>query len=319
MTEALTQTDAARVATAEVTVVVANYQGEAVLPDCLGTLRAQTRPPRDVLVVDAGSTDGGTEIAEDFGATVIATENRGVGWLYNTGARAAGTPLVALVNNDVAFAPDWLELVTAALERDPDTFAADSTQLDWEGSSVIHRRSRISRGPLIRQPLPGFRLDKDVRADEPVATLYASGAAMLARRDRLLELGGFDESFFMEFEELDVCWRAWLRGWKTIHVPHATLRHRFGWTTALEQAHDQRVASAHYNLLRFALKCLPASGVARVLAGELLRLPVHPRLVGPAVARIARSLPEIVRQRSAARPSRAVYEWLLDGQPEGFR
>ena len=49
--------------------------------------------------------------------------------------------------------------------------------------------------------------------------MCANGAAMLVRRDALLELGGFDETFFMELEDIDLCWRAWLRGWPSVYVP----------------------------------------------------------------------------------------------------
>ncbi len=294
--------------------MIANYQGETVLADCLESLRNQTLPPAEILVVDAGSTDGSVALAESLGASVIAADNRGVGRLYNVGARAATTSLLLLANNDVAFATDCVELLAAAFDENEECFAADPTQLDWETGAVIHARTEIVRGPLIREPIPGFRVDQARPADGVGPTLFANGAAMLVRRDLLLELGGFDETFFMEFEEIDVCWRAWLRGWKTIHVPAASLRHHVGKTTSLEGAQRRRVASAHYNLLRFALKCLPPRGVARVLAGELLRLPVHPRLVAPALARAAADLPEILRARADAKPSLAVYEWLLSGQ-----
>src|SRR4029077_9897949 len=106
--------------------------------DCLGSLRNQTIPPTEIVVVDAGSTDGGVALAESLGASVIAADNRGVGRLYNIGARAATTPLLLLANNDVAFAPDCVELLAAAFEQDEQCFAADPTQLDWETGAVIH-------------------------------------------------------------------------------------------------------------------------------------------------------------------------------------
>lgn len=300
---------------ASLTAVVGNYQGDAVLADCLQSLREQTRPPETVIVVDAGSTDRSAALAEQFGATWISTENRGVGWLYNVGARATTTPLLLLCNNDVAFAPDCLALLAAALEDDSACFAADPQQLDWEGGNVIHARTEIVRGPLLRQPLPGFRVDQIVAADAIVPTLFANGAAMLVRRERLLALGGFDESFFMEFEEIDVCWRAWLRGWKSVYVPRASVRHHVARTTAAEGVQRRRVASAHYNLLRFALKCLPLRGLARVLAGEVLRLPAHPLLAAPAFVRVLADLPRILQARQEATPTLELYEWLLSGQP----
>jgi hypothetical protein len=67
--------------------------------------------------------------------------------------------------------------------------------------------------------------------------------------------------------------------------------------------------------MRFALKCLPAGQAARVIAGELLRLPAHPRLITPALLRVARELPEILRLRREIRPSQAHLDWLLAGMP----
>lgn len=298
----------------EVSVVIGNYQGERLLPDCLESLRRQTLEPCEVIVVDAQSTDRSREVAEQLGATVLATENRGVGWLYNLGARAARSELVLLANNDVAFDSRCMELLAAALEQDPRRFAADPCQRDWENRRVIHARSELRRGPLLREPLPGLRIDQNVPADRVTPTLLANGAAMLVRRNLLLELGSFDESYFMEFEELDVCWRAWLRGWETVYVPEAWLRHHVGKSTSTRRVVRRRVTSAHHNLLRFALKCLPPAGVARVVAGELLRLGAHPLLIAPALARVALELPEILRARAAARPTRALYEWFLAGQ-----
>jgi N-acetylglucosaminyl-diphospho-decaprenol L-rhamnosyltransferase len=297
----------------EVTAVIGNFEGERFLPDCLDSLGRQTRPPAETIVVDAGSSDRSVEVALAHGARVIETENLGLGRLYNKGADAAGSPLVLLANNDVAFEERCLELLTAALDEDDGRFAADPTQLDWAGARVIHARSALRPGPLLHRPLPGFVIDQTVPATAVVPTLLANGAALLARRDRLVELR-FDETFYLEFEEIDLCWRAWLRGWSTVYVPEAVVRHRVGGATPVS-GRTRRLVSAHHNLVRFALKCLPASGAIRVLAGELLRLPAHPRLIAPALARVALELPEIVRIRRRLRPSADLYRWLLAGQP----
>ena len=131
----------------------------------------------------------------------------------------------------------------------------------------------------------------------------------------MLELGGFDETFFMEWEDLDLCWRAWLRGWSTMYVPRAVVRHRVGAVTG-EAVLARRLVSSHHNLMRFALKCLPRGAATRVVAGELLRLPRHPRLIGPALVRggtrVARDPPAYAGHYvHEARSSRGS----LEGQP----
>jgi GT2 family glycosyltransferase len=295
---------------ADVSAVVGNFEGERLLPELLESLAAQSLRPAEVLVVDAGSRDRSRQIAEQAGARVLATENRGLGHLYNLGARNARSELVLLLNNDVALERDCVELLAEALVADQRRFAADPTQLRWQDGTVIHARAELRRGPLLRRPLPGYEIGQTLPAAEVSPTLLANGAAMLVRRESLLALDGFDETFFLEFEELDLCWRAWLRGWETVYVPAARVRHRVGEVTS--PAHrPRRLRSAHHNLLRFALKCLPARAAVRVVGGELLRLPRHPLLVGPALARVAVELPEILRLRAALGPKTPTYEALV--------
>jgi N-acetylglucosaminyl-diphospho-decaprenol L-rhamnosyltransferase len=298
----------------EIAIVVGNYEGERVLRDCLESLKAQTRPPRSIVVVDAASTDRSAELARELGAKVLHAPNRGLGFLYNLGARAVDVDYVLFSNNDVAYEPDCLEHLGDALDMDAGRFAADPTQLGWSDRRVIHARTTIGRGRMWRELLPGFHLSETEPAEAVVPTLRADGAAMLVRRSLLHELGGFDESFFMEWEDFDLCWRAWARGWPTVYVPQARLRHHVGAVTT-DRVRARRSASSHHNLMRFALKCLPASAAARVVAGELLRLPKHPRAITTAFVKVARESPDIARTRRQLRPHRELLDWMLAGQP----
>lgn len=283
---------------ADVAVVIGNYAGEHVLPDCLESLVRQSQPAVELVVVDGGSSDRSREVAERYAARFLLRSNRGLGYLYNQGAAETEAPFVLFLNNDVALDERCIELLAAELAADGSAFAADPTQHDWTGARMIHARTLVTRGRMQREFIPGLHLDDNVAAAAVVPTLAAHGAAMLVRRSHFVELGGFDESFFMEWEDLDLCWRAWLRGWPSVYVPEAALRHRVGAVTTAAVA-PRRSASSHHNLMRFALKCLPASAAARVLIGELLRLPAHPQAIGRAFVRLAAELREIARLRRA--------------------
>jgi N-acetylglucosaminyl-diphospho-decaprenol L-rhamnosyltransferase len=296
----------------DVAAVIGNHEGELLLPDCLASLEAQTLEPSELIVVDGASTDRSVEVATALGARVLPRENRGLGHLYNEGVRAAQATFVLLLNNDVALDERCVELLAAELAADEALFAADPRQMSWDGSRDIHARTTIRRGRLVREYIPGFHLDDGVPTGEVSPTVSAHGAAMLVRRDVLLELGGFDETFFLEWEDLDLCWRAWLSGRGSVYVPAAWVRHRVGAATAAADL-TPRLASSHHNLMRFALKCLPARSAARVLTGELMRLPTHPRLIAPALVAVLRELPEILRLRRRIGPSRAHLEWVLSG------
>jgi GT2 family glycosyltransferase len=291
---------------AEIAVVIGNYQGEQVLGDCLQSVASQSMPVAETVVVDGASTDASRTVAERYGAGFLSVPNRGLGFLYNRGVEATGAPYVLLLNNDVALDTRCVELLAAELDADETRFAADPTQLDWAGDRVIHARTTVTRGGLVREYIPGLHLDSVVPANGVVSTVSAHGAAMLVRRSMFLELGGFDETFFMEWEDLDLCWRAWLRGWSSVYVPDATLRHRVGAVTSGKIA-PRRSASSHHNMMRFALKCLPGGTAARVLLGELMRLPAHPRAIGAGSLSLVPELPQIVALRRAeARRSRLV-------------
>jgi len=299
---------------AELTLVIGNYEGERFLEGCIESARGQTLAPSEIIVVDADSKDGSRDLAARLGARVLHVENRGLAFLYDCGVEASATAYVMLANTDVVFDPRCFEVLAAVLEGDPSAFAADPRQLDWEGRHVVHAHTTIRRGPLFHELFPGFTLDHVVAVDTQRPTASAHGAAMLVRRSMFEALGGFDKTFFLDFEDLDLCWRAWLRGWESIYAPDAFLRHHVAGVTSASVA-PRRQASAHHNLVRFALKCLPASAAATVVAGELLRLPAHPRAIAQALLAVARELPEILRTRARIRPSTELLTWMLSGQP----
>jgi len=287
---------------ADLAAVIGNYNGEAYLEDCVTSLRSQEPAPSEIVVVDGASTDGSVALSERLGVGVIRRPNLGLGHLYNVGVAATKAPYVFLANNDVALAPGCLKELRDALDADMGAFAADARQLDWSGARTIHARTTLTRGRMTREYLPGLHLDPNVPADRVLPTVCANGAAMLVRRDMFVELTGFDESFFMEWEDLDLCWRAWLRGWSSLYVPDAVVRHRVGAATTPALA-PRRSASSHHNLVRFALKCLPWRTAARVVLGEFARLPAHPRAVASGLASVSVELPAILRERSRVAPA----------------
>jgi GT2 family glycosyltransferase len=300
--------------TVSVAAVVANYEGADLLPDCLDTLAGQTHAPAEVFVVDAGSTDDSVAVARRHGAHVVEAENRGLGYLYNRGVEAASTEYVLVANNDLAFDSDCVRELAIALSSRSCGFAADPMQYDWSGERVIHARTTLERAPLLRTPIPGLRLDPCVQADDISPTVTANAGAMLVHRARFLELGGFDERFFLDFEDLDLCWRAWLRGWESIYVPSARLRHKVGMSAGAKVT-PRRLRGAHHNVLAFAVKCLPPGALARAVVGDVIRLPRQPRTLAPAMAAVLRELPALLRERQALRPKRALLSWFTAGQP----
>lgn len=300
----------------DVTLVIGNYEGAAFLAGCIETARSQTHAPIEIVVVDGDSADSSRQLAEQLGARVLHFPNRGLGFLYNRGVEAAATEYVLLSNTDVTYDSHCFERLCAALDDDETAFAADAHQRDWTGERDVHAHTTLRRGALFHEFFPGLRLNHVVAAETRRPTVSAHGAAMLVRRSKFLALGGFDETFFLDFEDLDLCWRAWLRGMGSVYVPDALLRHHVGGVTSASVL-PRRLASSHHNIVRFALKCLPPRAAATVVLGELARLPAHPTAIGRALASVARELPEILRERRRIEPRADLLEWMLAGQPLG--
>ena len=99
----------------KISAIVPVWNGRHLLPRLLASLDAQTRPTAELLVVDNGSTDGAPEVARESGARVIAMgRNAGFAAAVNRGILEAADPLLAILNSDVALAPDYLEKLAAA-------------------------------------------------------------------------------------------------------------------------------------------------------------------------------------------------------------
>ena len=166
---------------ADVAVVIGNYQGADVLPDCLASLGTQTLAPAEVIVVDAGSTDASEELARCMGCRVPAhRESRPRPPLQ---PRRDACVLRLRVPAEQRRRARHAVHRAARRTRSRQTrtrFAADPRQLAWDGLGArprAHRdRTRPASPPLT---CPGFTIDSGVPADEIMPTLCANGAAML--------------------------------------------------------------------------------------------------------------------------------------------
>ena len=106
--------------------------------------------------------------------------------------------------------------------------------------------------------------------DEPRQVGCVTGAAMLMRREAFLELGGFDDSYFAYFEDADLCWRWWLRGYELRYTPRARALHAYGGSTALGRLSPLRIENCQTNRLQNMVKNLELQTVVRVLPVSIL-------------------------------------------------
>ncbi len=214
-----------------ISAVVCNFQGQDYLPECLGALLALGEQLDEILVVDDGSTDGSLALlAREFPSVrvhALAT-NGGPCRARNEGLARAKNRWVLAVDNDAVLAPDVLSKLRAALEAD------ESAVLAQPRSVVAHEPTRVHYDGGQFHYVGLFALRNFYR---PLAEAEGQGVVEvdgyisicgLMDRQRVLELGGFDELLFILFEDFDLSWRLRLAGERLLSVEDALVRHKSG-------------------------------------------------------------------------------------------
>lgn len=214
------------------TLLVLNHNGSALLQRYLPSVLEAARPGgHPVVVVDNRSTDDSREVARRLGAEVLPLEANDFLVGLNEGVRRARTPVVLTLNNDVKVRPDFLGYLLEHF-RDPGVFAVGCKVLYEDGRGVQMARvtGRFYHGLLDPVQMVGPLQEPDEAGPQP--TLYAGAGACAYHRERFLELGGFDRLYLpLYWEDVDLCYAAWRRGWRSLYDPRAVIVHADAATT----------------------------------------------------------------------------------------
>lgn len=215
----------------KVSAIIANRNGAEHLRVCLPSLLAQSYQPVEIAVVDNGSSDASEAVAREFGAKWLPLgKNLGLAPALNRGSRIAEGELLLFINNDMRFDRDFVAHLVFCLDSDERVFAADGMQFNWDGTAEGHLATtlaRTRRSQMAIELVPGLFLCQQ-RSERPREVFMASAASMLVRRSFFEALRGFDERLPLSYEDVDICWRARLCGWKSVYVPEAVCWHRVG-------------------------------------------------------------------------------------------
>ena len=244
-----------------VSTIVVNWNGARDLETCLASLLRQSYCPLEIIVVDNASTDDSATVAQRLGVRWLALDqNVGLAPALNRGAEAANGELLLFLNNDMRFHEEFAAaMVVEMLERD-DIFAVDALQYDWNGAHEVHLGTRLStrasEGAFSHQLTPGLYMCQNSR-NAPTAVFMASAANMLVRKTMFQALGGFDERLFFGYEDVDLCWRAWMRSCRTVLAPAAKCYHRVSHSTRGAAAQSRSFRGIETGRLVMAAKLLP--------------------------------------------------------------
>jgi GT2 family glycosyltransferase len=208
-----------------VCLAILNYNGKKHLEHMLPTASAAARNfygTCAVVVLDNQSSDDDVaSIEREFPSVqvIVASKNDFL-FSYNWLAQQRTEEILVLLNNDLKVDPEFLVPLVRHFEL-PDVFSVSARSYDWNGNEV-------TSGPARLKFNNGFYSWKfDTEHQKRCHTLFTSGGFMAVDRKKFVELGGFNRLFYPAYcEDLDLCFRAWRRGWRCIYEPESVVWHR---------------------------------------------------------------------------------------------
>ena len=255
-----------------VSVIIVSWNSAEHLPRCLECLSQQTFPDFEVIIIDNGSLDGGTDdLEQNYPQLALQVErlasNLGFARANNRGAHMARGTWLALLNADAFPAPDWLQKMLEAADRCPEFsfFTCRQVQANrpelLDGAGDEYHISGLAWRRFYNHPSQSYGLKEE-------EVFGACGAAAVYARDDFLSAAGFDESYFSYFEDVDLSFRLRLLGKRCLYVPQAVVHHVGSASTG--KVSDFVIYHGHRNLVWTYFKNMPGSLFWRYLPLHIL-------------------------------------------------
>jgi len=219
---------------ASVAIVILNYNGRKYLEQFLPAVIASAYTNKKVVVADNASTDDSISFVKTQFPEVeviINTQNDGFAGGYNWALQHVSADFYVLLNSDVEVPTNWIEPVISLMEQHPDIGAAQPKMIAYNDRSSFEYAGAcggwidclgypFSRGRIFDV------LENDHGQYNDVQDIFwASGAALFIRSKLFHQLAGFNASFFAHQEEIDLCWRIQLSGYRVVVVAESEVYH----------------------------------------------------------------------------------------------
>ncbi|WP_352398428.1 glycosyltransferase family 2 protein [[Clostridium] aminophilum] len=249
------------------TIVIPNYNGLHFMEPCLRTLERQTYKAFRLLIVDNGSTDGSAQWLREHEKmwageespfpgfrAILLPENTGFSGAVNVGIKAADTPYVILLNNDIKADPYYVAELVRAISKSERIFSVSSRMIQ-----MYHPDLMDDAGDMYS--VFGWAYQRGVgrsvkKYRRPARVFSACAGAAIYRRKVFEEIGYFDEMHFAYLEDLDVGYRARIYGYENIYCPAAKVLH-VGSGTSGSKYNPFKVKLAARNNIYLNVKNMP--------------------------------------------------------------
>lgn len=247
-------------------VIILNWNGEELLKQFLPLAVTHTiSDETDLIVADNGSTDNSVKwIQENYPEVKLILFDRNYGFAegYNRAISKTHYPYTILLNSDVEVTPCWWQPLLEFLENNPDVGALQPKIKSYRYKEYFEYAGAAG-GYLDKNGYPYCRgrlfdrIEKDESQydGEAVDVCWASGAALAVRTNLYMELGGLDSRFFAHMEEIDLCCRIWIKGYRVCALSDSEVYHVGG--ASLNQGNPKKTYLNFRNNLLLLYKNLP--------------------------------------------------------------
>jgi hypothetical protein len=230
-----------------VSIIIVSFNAESKIKGLLDSLdKASAKVVQETIVVDNHSLDGTAEFVSQYYPRVKLIKNAvnlGYSKAVNVGLKAAKSEYCMVLNPDIAVIPGAIEILLDYMVKHPKTGVGGSKLLNDDGTlqysvrRFLDLRTYLYRFTPLRGLMAGSAIERfylmqdwDHRDDRLVD--WVLGGCMMLRKSALSEVGYLDEGFFLYFEDVDICYRMWERGWQVAYVAEAAMFHKHMRTSA---------------------------------------------------------------------------------------
>jgi GT2 family glycosyltransferase len=212
-----------------ISIVIVNHNGRHIIEKCLLSLIKSAHPNIEIIMVDNASEDDSVSfVNRTFSSVNVLQSKMNLGYAggCNKGAEIAKGDYIIFMNNDVQVSKDWIEPLVDVCSRH-DVAICGGKILFGKTKDRLYSAGGVLN--LFSVPIDRgfFDIDRG-QFDRLEDVAYVSGAALMIDKKTFEIIGGFDAKYFAYCEEVDLCLRAWLSGFRVVYVPSSVVYHDFG-------------------------------------------------------------------------------------------
>ncbi len=248
-----------------VCIFIPHHKNPLLLPPLLQSLQEMDKPdgPVRVVLVDNACSDGSVEYVQTNYPNVTIyslPENRGFAPALNQAVNAFEAEWLCFLNNDMKVDEQWLIQLLQTAEC-TDAACIGSILKDWDGKRIQFAKGSVNWFGK------GFE-EEEIESESPYPSLFSCGGAMMIKREVFLECGGFDDDFFMIYEDIDLGWRLRLLGHEVYIAPESVVYHK-GHDSLKQEDYARKAVFLERNSLATLYKNLDADSLSVIFPAAM--------------------------------------------------